>query len=71
LLVDGHNAEDWADALAQLLDDDDSRIRMGEDAVAHAANFSWEATAAKLASVYSEVLSIEIPNCHERRASGR
>lgn len=71
LLVDGHNAEDWADALAQLLDDDDSRIRMGEDAVAHAANFSWAATAAKLASVYSEVLSIEIPNCHERRASGR
>ncbi|MGP6174784.1 D-inositol-3-phosphate glycosyltransferase [Corynebacterium sp. A21] len=71
LLVDGHDPADWADTLSQLLDDDDTRIRMGEDAVAHAANFSWAKTAEQLASVYSEALSIELPNCHGRRAQGR
>lgn len=71
LLVDGHDVGDWADAIAQLLDDDDTRIRMGEDAVGHAASFSWSASASQLASVYSEALSIEIPDCHGRRASGR
>ncbi len=71
LLVDGHATADWADALAQLLDDDDTRIRMGEDAVGHAANFSWSASAAQLASVYSEALSIELPDCHGRQAAGR
>lgn len=71
LLVEGHEPEAWADALAQLLDDDDTRIRMGEDAVAHAANFSWARTAEQLAVVYSEALSLELPNCHGRRAQGR
>lgn len=71
LLVDGHEAPDWADALAQLLDDDDTRVRMAEDAVGHAANFSWSSSASQLASVYSEALSIEIPDCHGRRATGR
>ncbi|WP_156229907.1 D-inositol-3-phosphate glycosyltransferase [Corynebacterium occultum] len=71
LLVDGHDPSDWADALAQLLDDDDTRIRMAEDAVAHATNFSWARTAEQLAGVYSEALSLELPNCHGRRAQGR
>ncbi len=71
LLVDGHEATDWAEALAQLLDDDDARVRMAEDAVGHAANFSWSSSASQLASVYSEALSIEIPDCHGRRAAGR
>lgn len=71
LLVDGHDPADWADALAQLLDNDETRIRMGEDAVAHAAHFSWAATAEKLAAVYSEALSLDLPDCHQRRAQGR
>lgn len=71
LLVDGHDPADWADALAQLLDDDDTRIRMGEDAVAHAANFSWARTAEQLAVVYSEALSLALPDCHGRRAQGK
>lgn len=70
LLVDGHDPEDWADALAQLLDDDDSRIRMGQDAVAHAANFSWSVTASKLAEIYSEVLTAGVPACRGREAAG-
>ncbi|MDO5669231.1 MAG: D-inositol-3-phosphate glycosyltransferase [Corynebacterium sp.] len=68
VLVDGHATEDWADALEQLLDDDDTRLRMAGEAVAHAANFSWAASASQLASVYNEVLSREIDDCAPRRA---
>ena len=67
VLVDGHDTGDWADALENLLDDDDTRLRMAADAVHHAANFSWSNSAAQLASVYSEVLSLEVDNCPERR----
>lgn len=70
LLVDGHGAAEWADALAQLLDDDDLRIVMGERAVGHAERFSWSASAAQLAEVFGEALSLELPNCHQRRAEG-
>lgn len=67
VLVDGHDTGDWADALENLLDDDDTRLRMATDAVQHAANFSWSNSAAQLAAVYSEALSLEIDNCPERR----
>ncbi|GGO11620.1 D-inositol-3-phosphate glycosyltransferase [Corynebacterium marinum] len=67
LLVDGHDTNDWADAIEQLLDDDDTRLRMAGEAVAHAANFSWSASASQLASVYSEALSIDVDECPPRR----
>ena len=70
LLVDSHDPVEWADALAQLLDDDDTRIRMGQDAVLHAANFSWSATASTLASVYTDVLSRTHSYCYSRQAPG-
>lgn len=57
LLVDGHDPALWADTLATLLDDDETRIRMGEDAVEHAQAFSWFATAAQLSSLYNEVIA--------------
>ena len=68
VLVDGHATDDWADALESLLDDDDTRLRMAGEAVAHAANFSWAASASQLASVYNEVLSREVDDCAPRRA---
>ncbi|WIM71227.1 D-inositol-3-phosphate glycosyltransferase [Corynebacterium suedekumii] len=71
LLVDGHATEDWADAIGQLLDDDDTRIRMAEEAVGHAANFSWASTAARLASVYAEAVTVEINDCQPRHASAQ
>jgi len=71
LLVDGHATEDWADAIGQLLDDDDTRIRMAEEAVGHAANFSWSSTAARLASVYAEAVTVEINDCQPRHASAQ
>lgn len=72
VLVDGHDATSWADALGQLLDDDATRIRMGEDAVRHAARFSWAASASTLAGIYSDVLSTWVGEGieEERHAQG-
>lgn len=67
LLIDGHDTEDWAEAMAQLLDDDDTRIRMAEQAVLHAANYSWSSSATQLTAVYTEVLAIENVACQPRR----
>jgi D-inositol-3-phosphate glycosyltransferase len=71
LLVDGHDTTDWADAIEQLLDDDDTRLRMAGEAVLHAANFSWSASASQLASVYADALSTEITDCLPRRERAR
>jgi D-inositol-3-phosphate glycosyltransferase len=46
LLVDGHHATDWADALEALHDDPDTRHSMGAAAAIHAANSGWQRTAA-------------------------
>ena len=67
LLVDGHDTDDWAEAIEQLLDDDDTRLRMAGEAVLHAANYSWSASASQLASVYADALSVDIPDCPPRR----
>ncbi|WP_175935705.1 D-inositol-3-phosphate glycosyltransferase [Corynebacterium sp. Marseille-P4321] len=53
LLVDGHGTQRWAEALEQLLIDDALRTSMAQAAVAHAATFSWAASAAKLGEVYA------------------
>lgn len=52
LLVEGHDPEDWADALEELTLDDDKRIAMGEYAPSYAANFSWENSAVQLKQLY-------------------
>lgn len=70
VLVDGHDPSDWADALAQILDDDATRIAMGEAAVGHAANFSWSATAEKLESVYLGAQEAGVDRCAGRYAQG-
>lgn len=70
LLVDNHDPEAWADALEQLLDNDERRIAMGEAAVDHAQNFSWAAAATQLEAIYADAMTIEIPDCHARRATG-
>lgn len=67
LLVDGHDTNDWADAIEQLLDDDDTRLRMAGEAVAHAANFSWSASASQLASVYMDAVNVETADSPPRR----
>ncbi|MBF6334376.1 D-inositol-3-phosphate glycosyltransferase [Nocardia abscessus] len=57
LLVPGHRTSDWANALRHLLDDPGRLHRMGERAVAHAANFSWAHTADGLLASYAAALA--------------
>jgi D-inositol-3-phosphate glycosyltransferase len=56
LLVKGHDQREWADALAAILDDHDEMIRMGTNAAAHAATFSWDNTAAATLQAYRTAL---------------
>ena len=45
LLVEGHHARDWADALEALYDDPDTRADMGRAAAVRAENLGWNRTA--------------------------
>ena len=56
LLVNGHDERQWADALATILDDHHEMIRMGTNAAAHAAMFSWDNTAAATLQAYRTAL---------------
>ncbi len=56
LLVDGHDPADWADAVAGLIGDPDRLRRLGTGAVAHAAEFGWDATAARMLDVYARAM---------------
>ena len=62
LLVPGHDAGQWAAALTRALAD---RSRLSTGAVAHAAGFSWSATAADLLATYRDALvsrhELELP----------
>lgn len=57
VLVDGHRAGPWADALGSLLDDHDRRHRMAAAAPLHAASFSWEHTVDGLIESYGRALA--------------
>ncbi len=70
LLVAGHGTPEWVEALEQLLIDDETRIRMGESAVAHAKAFSWSASAEQLLSVYAGTLDGYVPGEATRDAGG-
>jgi D-inositol-3-phosphate glycosyltransferase len=50
LLVPGHRAEQWADALFAALE---RRDELGDGAVAHARAFSWDRTADALLATYT------------------
>ena len=54
LLVPGHDAGQWAAALHRAVS---ARAELSAGAVAHAAQFSWAATAAGLVQTYREALS--------------
>ncbi len=57
-LVDGHDEDDWADALAQLLDHPAELARLGANAAAHASRFSWSTTAAATLEAYGDALRL-------------
>jgi D-inositol-3-phosphate glycosyltransferase len=52
-LVAGHDPEDYATAIGQLLDSPRLLASFGDHAVRHAARFGWAATASKTAQVYA------------------
>jgi D-inositol-3-phosphate glycosyltransferase len=57
LLVGGHEARDWADALRRVIEDDDLRIRLEGGALEQARRFAWEKTAARSLDVYERARS--------------
>jgi D-inositol-3-phosphate glycosyltransferase len=52
VLVDGHDPQHWAAALARLVEDPALRRRLSRGAVKHAQRFSWTATAQGLLGSY-------------------
>lgn len=52
LLVEGHDARDWADALSRVIRDDALRARLEAGALEQARLFAWEHTAARTLDVY-------------------
>jgi D-inositol-3-phosphate glycosyltransferase len=58
LLVDGHDPGDWAEALRRIISDDQLAARLSRGAVAQAARFSWERTAAATLEVYERARSL-------------
>jgi D-inositol-3-phosphate glycosyltransferase len=59
--VQGHDERAWADALAEILDDHDEMTRMGANAAAHAATFSWDNTAAATLQAYRTAITGSLP----------
>ena len=57
LLVDGHRAADWADALQSLLLDPGRRAVLSAAARGHAERFSWRHTADQLLAGYRDALA--------------
>lgn len=53
LLVDGHDAADWATAIGGLLADPDRLAALGRGAAGHASKFGWDATAERTLAVYA------------------
>jgi len=51
-LVDGHDPARWADALTRLIGSQTLRERLAAQALTHAQDFSWEATARATLGVY-------------------
>jgi D-inositol-3-phosphate glycosyltransferase len=54
MLLQNHDPRAWAFEIKALLTDPDSLSRLSRGAVAHAAEFSWEATTDSLLDVYME-----------------
>ncbi len=58
LLVDGHDAHTWAEAIGRIVADPAFRDRLAVGARRQAEQFSWEATAAQTLEVYQRATSL-------------
>ena len=61
LLVTSHRTEDWANALAQVIDQPGRRQAMAAAAPEHAARFSWDRTADALLQTYAQARAVTVP----------
>lgn len=58
VLVDGHDPGDWGRVLGSLLASPGWRTELARGAIAHARDFSWDATAQRLLAVYGEAVAV-------------
>ncbi len=58
LLIDGHEAQIWADALERVIGDPGLRNRLGRGALAHAQQFSWARTAERTVAVFERARAL-------------
>jgi D-inositol-3-phosphate glycosyltransferase len=60
VLVDGHEAANWASEILNVVTNDALRTKLSAGAIAHAAHFGWEDTTDKLIAVYNEAVKSSI-----------
>jgi D-inositol-3-phosphate glycosyltransferase len=58
LLVEGHGADQWAQALGRVVADPDLRAKLAAGALLHSQDFSWEATARHTLEVYERARAL-------------
>ncbi|CAB4332464.1 unannotated protein [freshwater metagenome] len=66
VLVDGHNANDWAESILKVVSDEPLQKRLTAGAIAHASHFGWEDTTDKLISVYQEAVASSKARVHSK-----
>jgi D-inositol-3-phosphate glycosyltransferase len=56
VLVDGHETKTWANEIYSLISQPERLAKLSDGAIAHAAQFSWDATTDRLIEVYDEAV---------------
>lgn len=59
-LIQNRDPEEYADRIAELIEDDESRSRMSKAAKARAGSLSWDSTVSNLCEVYERVCSLHL-----------
>jgi D-inositol-3-phosphate glycosyltransferase len=67
-LITGRNPADYADAMAEILSDNELRTTMGKAAVARAADYTWQAAAHRLSDLYDGLVDRDLVTCHDPHA---
>ncbi|WP_446666375.1 D-inositol-3-phosphate glycosyltransferase [Flexivirga sp. B27] len=65
-LVSGHDPDDWATAIAALLDDPEQREALSGKAIEHVQRFGWDATSDRLLEVYRHACRSAVEELPER-----
>ena len=62
-LVERRDPDAFADRIAEVLRDEAAAARMGAEAAAHARNFTWSTTAARLRRLYADLTTRSLVDC--------